>query len=519
VPQGGRIDLYCERNQERLRLTDGIATDMIIGMPGTCTNAITVASYNSKVEWQSIDGGSYRFIEGFALHDLSPFSSWGPRRDGALKPDLAAPGAAVVSVRADGYDPAVMSIDPSGVHAVMWGTSMAAPHVSGAIALMLQKDPSLTPAQIKSILLETARADQFTGAVPNTRWGAGKLDVKAAVDAVGGGESCQTVPGDANADAAVNILDLVAAVNDILGTVPLAGGERACADVNQDAAIDVLDVVGIVNIILGKRAPEDLAARRTAELAARRDTRPAGPDIPATRGEGAAASTSAGPAAPVAWGRALDERGFRFRLDGREAAGLQMSFILPRGYRLAGAPEVAGAVPGVRVDHAERVGQHAVLLYNPAGGALAAGTAPVELLLPAVPDWDGGETIADLRVTRLTLAGVDGGELRLQEAPALGDGGGGSLPASLALQASPNPAAGCARIAYELGASGAVRIGVFDAAGRQVRVLWNGWQMAGAHVLPWDGRNDDGAAVGPGVYFVRVDTGREADSRKLIVLR
>jgi len=63
------------------------------------------------------------------------------------------------------------------------GTSGSAPIVVGAIALMLEVNPTLTAAEVKQILRDTAIADEFTSAVPNDQWGYGKLDIIAAVEA------------------------------------------------------------------------------------------------------------------------------------------------------------------------------------------------------------------------------------------------------------------------------------------------------------------------------------------------
>ena len=71
----------------------------------------------------------------------------------------------------------------------MSGTSMAAPHVTGAIALMFQKNKNRTQDQIRQCLESTARTDAQTGPVPNTAWGAGKMDVNAAVNCVPGPRS------------------------------------------------------------------------------------------------------------------------------------------------------------------------------------------------------------------------------------------------------------------------------------------------------------------------------------------
>jgi minor extracellular serine protease Vpr len=80
---------------------------------------------------------------------VTSFSSAGPTNfDHRLKPDLAAPGGQVLS-----------STLPEFAHSqftVLDGTSMAAPHVSGAAALLLQQHPSWTPQQVKSALMTTA---------------------------------------------------------------------------------------------------------------------------------------------------------------------------------------------------------------------------------------------------------------------------------------------------------------------------------------------------------------------------
>jgi hypothetical protein len=64
------------------------------------------------------------------------------------------------------------------------GTSFSAPLVTGAVALMLEQNPLLTPNKIKNILKNTARIDSKTGIIPpsgNNNWGWGKIDVYNAV--------------------------------------------------------------------------------------------------------------------------------------------------------------------------------------------------------------------------------------------------------------------------------------------------------------------------------------------------
>jgi serine protease AprX len=79
-------------------------------------------------------------------YGISFFSSRGPTGDGRAKPDLVAPGEKIVS------------LVPGGNHDTMDGTSMAAPHVSGAAALLLARYPELIgrPTRVKEILCATA---------------------------------------------------------------------------------------------------------------------------------------------------------------------------------------------------------------------------------------------------------------------------------------------------------------------------------------------------------------------------
>lgn len=76
-------------------------------------------------------------------------SSQGPTRDGRTKPDVAAPGTAIIAAK--GFS------DDDSRWISMSGTSMAAPYVTGVIALMLGLNPRLTAAQIEGILQSTAQ--------------------------------------------------------------------------------------------------------------------------------------------------------------------------------------------------------------------------------------------------------------------------------------------------------------------------------------------------------------------------
>jgi serine protease AprX len=118
-----------------------------IASPGNSPFAITVGSLNT---WQT---------PGRADDSVTTYSSRGPTRfDLAVKPDIVAPGNKVVSLEATGSylasNYSALHVAGSGTNAYMKmsGTSMATPMVSGAVALLLQGKPSLTPAHVKLAL-------------------------------------------------------------------------------------------------------------------------------------------------------------------------------------------------------------------------------------------------------------------------------------------------------------------------------------------------------------------------------
>ena len=71
--------------------------------------------------------------------------------------------------------------DGNGLYGRASATSASNPLATGIIALLLQMNPQLDAAQVKQILHESARADSFTGPVPNPAWGYGKMDAYNAL--------------------------------------------------------------------------------------------------------------------------------------------------------------------------------------------------------------------------------------------------------------------------------------------------------------------------------------------------
>lgn len=177
---------------ELASLEGATSNSHLVGSPATADRVLAVAGYTTKHEWRTVGGEPQEFLSKEPLGDIAFFSSPGPRRDGVLKPDIAAPAKVVISARASEgrtWEEVPWLVEEDGVHAALFGTSMSAPYVAGVVALLLQLDPRLGPEQVRELLAATARRDDFTRntytgeapGTPNAQWGHGKLDAARAV--------------------------------------------------------------------------------------------------------------------------------------------------------------------------------------------------------------------------------------------------------------------------------------------------------------------------------------------------
>jgi serine protease AprX len=116
---------------------------------------------------------------------LAWFSSFGQTQDGFVKPDLVAPGRHIIGPLASGGARLAQQY-PTRVIAHRYiqlsGTSASAPVVSGAVALLLQAHPELTPDQVKWLLTQGARV--LAGSPPGS--GAGELAIAASAQMAAG---------------------------------------------------------------------------------------------------------------------------------------------------------------------------------------------------------------------------------------------------------------------------------------------------------------------------------------------
>jgi subtilisin family serine protease len=178
-----------------------------VNVPASAPGLIAVGATLNRTDWIDYAGDEVSFPEHGALADAPPdttafFSSAGPNALGTIKPDLVASGANVIGAMAATQDPrftdAPLFASPAECllsgherdcyvvddrHAVSSGTSMAAPLVSGAVALLFERDPTLDQGRVLALLQGGSRA--LGGVVFDERQvGPGALDLEGTLDAL-----------------------------------------------------------------------------------------------------------------------------------------------------------------------------------------------------------------------------------------------------------------------------------------------------------------------------------------------
>lgn len=222
----GTVDMYLQGVGDASLDSDGAALftygvrEGTINLPATNPSIIGVGCTVNRPSWVSIGGSTATLhlpvLDGagglltdplktrtLAEGEMCWFSSAGPTSAGVPKPEIAAPGANVISAMSRNAKPGVpgsVFTNPScptgpdgkqdtrclqidATHAIAVGTSMSTPVVAGVVALLLQKDPTLTQDKIVSLL--QAGAHHFRGAAPyDDQSGPGEVDAVGALDAL-----------------------------------------------------------------------------------------------------------------------------------------------------------------------------------------------------------------------------------------------------------------------------------------------------------------------------------------------
>lgn len=171
-----RVDVWTLDDVSSVFFTGkSIADSVKIGSPGCAASAVTVASYTTKAKYIDIDGKEREM--GLELDTISEFSSEGPLRNDAQKPDIAAPGAMIVSALSSDAD-LDRSMIINSKFVALAGTSMATPFVTGLVALLLQRNPKLDPEALKELLYKNSSIPGKQKREFDRKWGFGLINAQ-----------------------------------------------------------------------------------------------------------------------------------------------------------------------------------------------------------------------------------------------------------------------------------------------------------------------------------------------------
>lgn len=496
------------------------------GTPAAADKAIVIAAMDDQNTINRADDS------------IANYSSRGPRlsdNDGDLsdekKPDVTAPGSNIMA-------PIGSTGTPSNRYHNLSGTSMATPHVAGVVALMLDANPNLTPAEVKRIL-QTSAEDWSSAGCPvdcpgqHPTWdrcyGYGYVDAYKAVQAAlnqGNGSICYWI--DVDTPYGHGWMgwhfshDLEAGTYSVWvnnhGTGPTGEltvrfhrsepsltsrfpspyatelGDFLVPDIDPGDSVLVgpipwvppeLNSFGQPHFAVGATVESETDPVRTGS--------PMDDNNVATRAHWIVTPEAAGPQAISFWVRneLCESCAMVLELD-REA--------LPSGWSasLQGMPEGA---PVTFAAGEERVVE-AILLPGDPG----VGTLHVE-----ASQWTPGGThlIRETGGLAFTVntetSSVDGGPA-VPTAPRL---------VTTLRPVTPLPARGPVTLRFDLARPQEVRLEVFDAAGRLVDAPCDEFRPAGRHAVTW---NRDRRLVS-GLYWVRMTTGEGTQTRRVLVVR
>lgn len=508
-----------------------------IGTPATAHRVIAVGAYASRLCWPTPGSPSTCTDDVFGFTqpagDIAFFSSAGPTRDGRLKPEITAPGMMVMSTRSLAMFAPAQLLAPSRRHRVELGTSMSSPHVAGAIALLLQHDPDLTPEEVMDILTSTAASDAFTQVdwsdgstgLPNEQWGWGKLDARAAletlVDPVVATELWLSVRVDTlPLGATLHVRGIVInAFGDSLAAPAVwSSADPAVASVTADGVVTPVALGGTVITASGNGFSEELAIEVTP---------------PATLVvEASALAPPDGPRHSRVGAR-IPLLDLRLAVDGHEGV-----LVDTLGFALIGQDPAARLLlvrdddDDGALDDAEPVLADTTVALG--GDSVVVALTP-DLVVPAHDTLDllvavelsgavpNGATFQALFLPELTSSiGLRSGAPDLRTDPAAPVASALTNTSVLAqgelFNLSENPIRSDARRLVLNLALPPTSAAIYTLRGARVIDLMGLLEPSGQRI-EWDLRNERGALVAPGVYFLVLRIGDGLVRRKLIVAR
>jgi subtilisin family serine protease len=213
---------------------------------------------------------STKVVDNAKIDTLSDFSSRGPRRgDSALKPDIAAPGQSIFSA----------GVLTGNQGESLNGTSMAAPHVAGSMALLRQLHPTWSVEELKALAMNTANTPVRLSNDPNStkygpsRVGAGRITLTEAVDSNVVAYNAEDVGQVSISFGVVEVVNSRTAVKNI--RVVNKGNSSATYAVSYSPATDIPGVSFTVtpsSVTVGANSSANVVVTMTASAAAMRHT-------------------------------------------------------------------------------------------------------------------------------------------------------------------------------------------------------------------------------------------------------
>jgi subtilisin family serine protease len=500
----------------------GFDNRYVVGSPGNARTAITVGASAARNCWPS---GTTQicYLQVEEIGDLARFSSGGPTRDGRLKPEITAPGIAVVSALSRNAVVATNRITPDLAHLANQGTSMAAPQVTGTVALMLQIRPTLSSAEIRQIFARSAERDAFTsrvygtgaGAQPSDWWGYGKLQVPRALCELGAAGALtfvsitpaqDTLPQNAT-------LRLEACAVGVAGTLAFESSNPAVATVDGAGVVHALEP-GNTLIIARADTSADTAYVTVVPPAT----------VVATGNSAAPGSATLGRARTL-----LTLLALHLRVNGFESVAIEsLGFA------------IHGADPGARVVLAQDLdGNGRINAADRVISAVARGPGTADTIQVLTPMLTVAQRSSVALLVGLELSGAAANLAQFQisfVAPmtrTLGERSGARdrlepvtvaitsasatttvLDAGQVFSLSENPVRGH-RVVFSF-AERPRTAGIYTLTGRRVLDLTRAIDQLGSVI--WDLRNTEGTRVAPGVYLVIFDVGGRLIREKLFVM-
>ena len=92
-------------------------------------------------------------------------------------------------------------------------------------------------------------------------------------------------------------------------------------------------------------------------------------------------------------------------------------------------------------------------------------------------------------------------------------------PANIKLSNYPNPFNPSTTIAYALPRSGKVKLAIYNLKGQRVKDLVDEFQLMGNYKAVWNGRDNHNNSVASGIYFIRLDAGKNTKVSKILMLK